>query len=796
MGLGSLTLVQIALTWIIGRQAGSGGIMRQYLADEALSGIMRLRYWFSSLFCRFSGGFALLSKDFDMKRAYLGSLIAALMVWGWISMACAEVQADPYAEYVRMSKDFKRVKQGKAWALKAWPSWTYMPWTYKWNIGYSEAAGAWAAEHGYNGAFLDHGQTIVGRADKLAWINKFRLRFYVDHTASKGYLHLWDGGGMQKYADLVHGAGVRVRPVNVQMKQKLCEIIRKYVENVKSSPFRAAYALDDEISWGHFVHPCMWRITDDLGAYKQWLREIYGPGNVPERDDWITYDSIWPKLKNWAVKDFDCSQLMDQWTFNDSYWNNFLGDLVEYSNSIDPQTPCGYVGGQSPNAFGGYDYAKLMRKIQFIEAYNVGGSQAIIRSFNPNNALPAVTTHFHKGIEDTIWQTWYYLAHGNRGFIGWVEGWFDGDKAKDWHEAVGPHYIEAGETIGPLMSGAEWIHDGVALYYSHASIQLGWIMDAEAHRKTWRNRNGDHRLGGSHTVRHAWENMLRDEGLGYDFISYVDVIQKGIPKEYKVLILPATLCLSEAEARRIEEFCRRGGTVIADYLPGLWDQHGRGRKGSGVLDDMFGVEHDMDMGAADVFGTRLWAEVDQDTNFNWKTYQGFLTNQNDCVKDSSGFHKAVRKMPVGHVNQFGKGTAVLMNLSPQWYNAYREAGYADALKRETFIKHIKAAGIEAWVRIDGAGEETHGYEITYWAKGGRTILFVCLNPELAGSSLGGGNSVGLKSGKSRIRLTFNRAVSDVRDERTGRVLPDGKDFSFDWTMNEAVVISFAGQPQR
>ncbi len=97
---------------------------------------------------------------------------------------------------------------------------------------------------------------------------------------------------------------------------------------------------------------------------------------------------------------------------------------------------------------------------------------------------------------------------------------------------------------------------------------------------------------------------------------------------------------------------------------------------------------------------------------------------------------------------------------------------------------------------DGAGEETHGYEITYWAKGGRTILFVCLNPELTGSSLGGGNSVGLKSGKSRIRLVFDRAVSDVRDERSGGVLPDGRVLAFEWTMNEAVVISFAGSPQR
>ena len=58
-----------------------------------------------------------------------------------------------------------------------------------------------------------------------------------------------------------------------------------------------------------------------------------------------------------------------------------------------------------PSAFGGYDYAKLMRKVQFIESYNLGSSQAIIRSFNPHNALPAVTSHFHKSADDTIWQT-------------------------------------------------------------------------------------------------------------------------------------------------------------------------------------------------------------------------------------------------------------------------------------------------------------------------------------------------------------------------------------------------------
>lgn len=703
---------------------------------------------------------------------------------------------DAYEKYVNTSKDFQRVKQDKEWCYSAFPSWTYMPWTYQWTVGYTAASGKWSADHGYNGAFLDHGDVSSksSKTGKLDWIDRFKYRFYVDHVASKHYLHLWDGNEIKPHLKDLHGGGVRTNPVNAAMFTTLKGLISEHLEKVKVSPSRAAYALDDEISWGHFVHPTMWSVTDDKDAYPNWLKEIYGSA-APIQKQWVTYDGIRPKLKTWNVGDFDASPLMDQWTFNDSYWNNFLGDLVEYTNGIDPATPCGFVGGQCPDAFGGYDYAKIMRKVQFIEAYNIGSSQSIIRSFNPHNAIPAVTSHFHRSAADDIWQTWYYLAHGNRGFIGWVEGWFDGDKPKPWHDEVAPHYLEAGGKIGPLLAKAEWIHDGVAIYYSHASIQLGWILDAEAHGKSWTNRNGDERLGASHMVRRAWENMLRDSGLQYNFLSYVDVIQNGVPPEYKVLILPACLCLSDVEAGRIEAFCRAGGTVIADYMPGLWDQHGKGRL-QGTLDQMFGVKHDPKLRAADVFGGNLWCEVDQDVNFGWKTYREFLTNKNSCVKDSSGYNKVVRKMPVESVNHYGKGKAVLMNLSPQWYNAFRVEGFEPSLKRDIFIRHIATAGISRWVYLKDAGESFHGYEITYWKKGDRTIVCLCLNPEVSGSQVGGGNAVGLKTQTLPIKLCFVNSVAGVRDERGGMELGQGREFDLNWTMNEGVIVSFVGEPSR
>jgi len=53
-------------------------------------------------------------------------------------------ESDPYEEYVRHSEDFRAVKQDKTWAYKAFPSWTYMPWTYQWNIGYNDESGDWS----------------------------------------------------------------------------------------------------------------------------------------------------------------------------------------------------------------------------------------------------------------------------------------------------------------------------------------------------------------------------------------------------------------------------------------------------------------------------------------------------------------------------------------------------------------------------------------------------------------------------------------------------------------------------
>ena len=145
-------------------------------------------------------------------------------------------------------------------------------------------------------------------------------------------------------------------------------------------------------------------------------------------------------------------------------------------------------------------------------------------------------------------------------------------------------------------------------------------------------------------------------------------------------------------------------------------------------------------------------------------------------------------MPTQTVRKAGSGTASLLNLSPQWYNAYRAAGFDAAKRREVFMKLL---GMTRKVEIENAGAAEFGYEITTFRKpGGGNILFLVGNPETSGTEAGGGNAVGLKTTALNVTLKFAAPVHTVRDERTGKSLGDGQKFPLVWKQNEAVVLSF------
>ncbi|HEX3557092.1 MAG TPA: beta-galactosidase trimerization domain-containing protein [Thermoanaerobaculia bacterium] len=694
-----------------------------------------------------------------------------------------------YLDYLRRAPEFQAVQQAPP--IGRWDTWLYMPWRYRWTIGTGEEGGRFCQRYGINGGVTDHGE------GPFAWLERWKLRFYNDHTAGKGDLYLQPGSFDPKVKD---GRALRPHPLDAALLARLEETVAARVRTIRTNPQRVAYALDDETSWGSFVRPLPWRVNADDGAYDRWLSSYYGgPSPLPR---WATPDDVLGELGQ-PLGAIDLSPFLDRMTYNDSVWANFLGPLVERCHREDPSTPCGIVGAQGPSLWGGYDYAKLAKKVQFVEAYDAGSAPEILRSFDRAGAVPRVTTHFHdesRGPGNDSWLAWHYFAHGSRGMIGWVDdGWFAGDRPphpQPWLDRFAPTLRELGGVQGPKLAGARALHDGVAIYYSHPSIQVSWCLDAEAHHRTWPNRLDDARLGTSHNVRKAWELLLADAGLRYDFLAYDQVALHGVPAEYKVLILPACYALSDAEARRIAEFAQGGGTVIADFACGLFDPHGRGRQ-RGALDALFGVAvaHHGRETRADLFAGKLWVETDQDAGYGFKRYRDLFATLNPRLEQ--GYAVAERRLAVGVERAAGRGRAVYLNLSPQRYLQYRQEGRAGEAERRPFVEPILRAGVSPWIEVTSAGRRPAvPLEATYWSKGDRTLVFVLQNVPVASSPAGGGGAEGLAAITIPLEVRLAAPVHGVVDERTGRKLPDGDRFSFRLDTAEAVLFSFAGGPPR
>lgn len=649
----------------------------------------------------------------------------------------APARADPYEEYVRTAPEFAPVRRV---APRGWDTWIYMPWRHRWSVGTGDPGGKFCRRNGINGGVIDHGR------GPIEWLEAFDLRFYVDHAAGKGTLFLRGSNRADRWvAARADPRAVRPVPLDGKTLERARALLARNLEHVSKSPQRLAYALDDEVSWGTFLRPMCWRVHGDDAAYAVWLK-----GRKPR---FVTPDFVFGQLGG-TLKELDFSPFLDRMAYNDSVLANFVGALVRTANEIDPKTPCGFVGGQAPSLWGGYDYAKLCNQVQFLEVYDRGSAPEIVRSLAPH--VPLVSTHFRRDGQDS-WFLWSRFAHGERGAIAWCdEGWCD------WAPAIAPVLKELAR-LGPKTHGAVWQHDGIAIYYSHPSIQVAWCLDAQAHGKTWPNRFADSELGTSHTVRKAWETALNDAGLQYDFVSYADVILSGVPKAYDTLILPACFALSDAEARRIAEFKKRGGRVVADFMCGIFDQHGRGRA-RGALDDLFGVRHTGDEGAADFFAGRLWVETDQDAGYAARTWRRLCGSLG--VTLDRGYARAERRI---------RGTADYLNLSPLRYLLYREEGRAEKFRR-TLVGDRRPA-----VAVSG---DAH-LEVCRWRRGDRMLLFVVQNPVLTPD-----NRRLVRAGRVQLEIDFGKQVRDVVDERTGRRLGDRTRVAIGFDRREAVFLSY------
>lgn len=362
-----------------------------------------------------------------------------------------------------------------------------------------------------------------------------------------------------------------------KIRDRLVQAVRR------NSPYRPLfYNLGDEPGIADLSAFWDFDFSDSsLTQMRAWLKEQYGT-LAALNQQWGTgfksWESVTPETTNEAMKrtDQNFSSWSDFKEWMDIAFARALKVGTDAIHSADPDAYSAIEGAQMPG-WGGYDYSRLTAALDAIEPYNVGGNVDIIRSLNPKMVI--LTTAATQGPWEKH-RVWSELLHGSRGLILW-------DPKSEYvgrDGTVGPrgrdtrsYYTEIRSGVGALLINSERQTDPIAIHYSQASLRTEWMLEQRPKGDAWVKRSASSEEDSSFRwLRESYCRLIEDLGRQYTFLDS-EQIERGelLRRGYRVLILPRSTALSEAEAGAMREFVAKGGVLIADGRPGLYDRHGR-----------------------------------------------------------------------------------------------------------------------------------------------------------------------------------------------------------------------------
>ena len=346
-------------------------------------------------------------------------------------------------------------------------------------------------------------------------------------------------------------------------------------------------------------HPLFYNLADEAGigdlaaawdadispasltAMRTWLRTQYrdlAALNQQWGTSFTDWDAVAPALTDTALRrtDDNFSAWADFKAWMDVSFARAVGTGTGAVHRADPMALAALEGGQIPG-WGGYDYSLLAPAVDAMEIYNVGNSVELAHAFNPKLIL--LRTSFGTGPRETH-AAWWHVLHGGRGVIVWDERddvvGPDGTPGPRGQEIAG--MVKAIRAVAPRLLASVPAPDPVAVLYSQASFRTRWLLDQRARGTPWWNRDAAREYEDN-----AWSASRRQvlRRLGEIAIQprllSSSMVEAGALRrdEIRVLILPHAIALSQTEADEILAFAQRGGTVLADTEPGLFDQHSR-----------------------------------------------------------------------------------------------------------------------------------------------------------------------------------------------------------------------------
>lgn len=607
--------------------------------------------------------------------------------------------------------------------------------------------------------------TNLGRTDDPTPLQQAALGCYLDQPFGKGLLELRD----EDYAPLLKAyehsrdASRLLRPTCLLDEGAILTAVERMTARLSSVPagMPRFVALADEASVTRHANPLdLCQCDRCLAAFRAFLQRRHKDIDTLNRawgTEFAGFDDVRP-LSTDQVRRRELGGGMlpgnlQPWSehleFTDQQFAKVVHKLADKSRRLRPELPVGLTGMQPPSAFGGHDYARLLPGLDLIEAYDIGGATALAASLRPAAMALSTLGPGPQGSPASLPLARLCAAalRGDAAVVVW-----NGDNVfgKDGAPSpFGQSLQRAFERLGPALdacAGAAVQRSEVWLLESQPSVRAFWMLDSAGDGATWPRRLSSYEATHSTSLatRSSWVHLLGDLGLQPRFVGAADLPVQLLQRPPRLLILPASIAMSDRVCQAIAAYVFAGGRVLADFAPALYNEELVLRR-AGALDPLFGIaarSHRLDAllvqqghstarlpSGACAAEDRLEADPER------------TSDRSATVVDRQGRHL------VGFERSVGRGTASYLNLAVCDYDRVRldpDQVLVAIDLRQRVRGALQQAAVKPPFDVRGVDLPTCLERAVLRTRDGRTIyacrLAVLDRPELL-SHLGKGGSV-------------------------------------------------------
>ena len=331
---------------------------------------------------------------------------------------------------------------------------------------------------------------------------------------------------------------------------------------------------------------------ENLAAYRERMRCKYGTIAEYNRRHETSYGDF-AELKETLQADARRSgrfaEFIEWRNFNVDRWCEAIRICADGTGAVDPDVPFTMCNSFGQSALSGNDYWKLLTKanLGFSHEYTamvyfsrspIDNFDEFFRSFRPDMRMWGWTGYFYTS-DRARFMPWWFAAHRYGGFSWYAaNAWgynlvdpttfaltVDGKELK---ASLADSRLLDG--LGKVLTCWPWAKHDTALYYSHESLLLATILGtetkyAEINRKGPLHDYMHSRMGAQYVV----EDLLYQ----HDFVA-PEQVAGGKLGGYRALLMPRINAMSDAEIVAVKAFLAKGGRVLADELPGAYDELG------------------------------------------------------------------------------------------------------------------------------------------------------------------------------------------------------------------------------